>query len=223
MVFYRIFFFMFILCAMMTQFTPQSRAESWWDFLFPAPPTGPDPSQTLRAPFADEDAVLEDLDAAGTQNNATPLHQRHRNDESITKWVNEILPQLMSYKAPTYEAEFKNNVTYFSKIGRSEYIDALKSNSFFSTLKTQRYDITSFVSDYPVILNQGAVENRYLWVYRVPVMVTFIKTGTTDYDDITDKDSISRQFSVTFQIGRTRDAMNDHGILIETWDMKPIK
>ena len=197
-------------------------AEAGWlrDFLFPTTSNQPNPAETLKAPFANNDAVIEELDTTGRAENRTPLHLRHRTNDIITRWVQHNIPNMLSYEAVRYNDQYKEKIKIFNKTGSEEYVKFLQSSNFLTTLKTGSYDIVGFIKDYPVILNEGAVDNRYRWLYQLNVMVTYIASGVSNYSNVKDSDYISKEYVVNLQLGRTRDVDNEHGILIETWSAK---
>ena len=190
----------------------------WFDFLFPPAPSGPSPSETLRAPFADEDAVIEELDSEGNVESTSPLDIRHRPNSIITKWVLKVVPMLLTYKTDTYEAEYGDKVSSFSKVGVNEYVKFLQEKNILKTLKTGRYDVTGIIQDYPVVINEGPVDGSYRWLYQMNVMVTYMDAGIVTRNG--NDNTITQELVVTTQIGRSRDASNEHGVVIETWDVK---
>ncbi len=214
--------FTFILASISTFSTP-AKANGLLDFFFPKINKGPSPAETLKAPFADEDAVIEEMDASGNAANQTPLHLRHRTNDIITSWVQITIPEMITYKAKSYNKEYRDKIKYFDRIGLAEYIKFLKERNFITTLKTGRYDISGFIKNYPIILNEGAIDGRYRWLYQANIMLTYIQSGTRDYSNIKQEDAITQEFILTFQIGRSRQATNEHGLLIESWDVKPVK
>ncbi len=201
-----------------------AKAEGFFDFFLPSiAKKGSNPAVTLKAPFADEDAVIEEMDASGNAANQTPLHLRHRTNDIVTLWVQRIVPDMISYKAQGYNGQYAEKIKSFNEAGLSEYIKFLGERNFVKTLKTGRYDIAGFIKDYPVIFNEGAIDGHYRWLYQVNIMVTYIESGANDYSDIKKSAAISQEFVLTFQLGRSREATNDIGLLIESWDVKPKK
>ncbi|MGN7439288.1 MAG: DotI/IcmL family type IV secretion protein [Alcanivorax sp.] len=215
-----LFFLSFCLLLSIVAFTPNAHA-GWLDFLFPTQDTGPDPSQTLRAPFADEDAVIEDLDAEGNPEKAVPLHMRHRPNTVITQWVQMTVPFVLTYKAKTYEKEYGQKVVHFSKGGLDEYVKFLQGRNILKTLKTGRYNVTGILEDYPVIINEGAVDGRYLWLFKADVLVTYFDSSLKKHpvrED--DPNTITQEYTITFQVGRNKGVKNEHGLLIESFEVK---
>lgn len=209
---------LFIILGVVS-FMPEANA-GWLDFLFPQTETGPDPSETLRAPFADENAVVDDLDSQGNPDDSIPLDQRHRPNSVITQWVQDTVPLLLTYKASTYEQEYSKKIVSFSKGGTDEYVQFLHDKNTLKTLKTGRYNVTGIIQEYPVIVNEGPVDGRYLWLFKVGVLITYFDSGLKKYTHAKDGDTITQEFTVTMQLGRVKGANNEHGILIETWDVK---
>lgn len=200
-----------------------ARANEFFDFFFPTKSNEPNPAITLKAPFADEDAVIEEMDASGNAANQTPLHLRHRTNETITLWIQKIIPEMITYKTLGYEDQYREKIINFNKAGSIEYLQFLRDRNFITTLKTGHYDIAGFISDYPVILNEGAIDGHYRWLYQMNIMVTYIDSETKNYLEIKKGSAITQEFVLTFQIGRSRTATNEHGIEIESWNIKPTK
>ncbi|MGH1404830.1 MAG: DotI/IcmL family type IV secretion protein [Alphaproteobacteria bacterium] len=213
---------LFTVMCLSGTFSAPAKAEGWFDFFFPTP-AGPDPSKTLRAPFADEDAVVLELDASGNKENQTPLHLRHRTNEKMTLWVQHNIPSMLSYSAQEYEDEYHEKAQMFNKVGIEEYNKFLQAANVLTTLKTGRYDVSGFINDYPIIINQGPADNRYKWVYQMDIMLNYIKSGAKDHTQLSSGDSISQEYTLTFQLARSREASNDAGVFIETWDVKAKK
>lgn len=210
----------FILVASLTtiSWVPAANA-GFFDFLFPEYNKGPDPSATLVAPFANKDAVVGELNARG-KSQSTPLEQRHRPNGIITKWVQDTVPMMLSYNAATYENEYAEKATAFNKAGATEYVAFLQAKNIVKTLKTGGYNVSGIVKGYPIVVNEGPVDGRYRWLYQIDVMVTYLDSGLTKYSNEKEGDTITQEYSITMQVGRSREANNEHGLLIETWSVK---
>lgn len=204
-------------------YVPSAEAGWFRDFLFPVSSNQPNPAETLKAPFANNDAVIEELDTTGRAENRTPLHLRHRTNDIITRWVQHNIPNMLSYEAVRYNEQYNEKVKNFSKVGAEEYVKFLQSSNFLTTLKTGSYDIVGFIKDYPVILNERAIDNRYRWLYQLNVMVTYIASGVSNYSNVKDSEYISKEYVVNLQLGRDRNVDNEHGVLIETWSAQAKK
>jgi len=217
---YKGFCFVFVLAVCVLAGGAAPSHAGWFEFLFPQADDGPNPSETLKAPFANDDGVIVEMDATGQAANRTPLHLRHRTNTVMTRWVQQTIPNMLSYKAQTYKRTYGKNIAYFSKVGADEYLRFLKDRSFLKTLETGQYDIAGFIQDYPVLLNEGAIDGYYRWLYQMNIMVTYLESGVSDYKNLKKDGSITQEFVVNFQLGRHKDVDNEHGVLIETWSAR---
>ena len=227
--------FSFVICfAVFTIcMAPQPAHANWWEFFFPSlkEDEGPDPSETLQAPFADPDAVVLAPAENGVIKKETPIHIRHRPSADIADWVQQIVPDLMSYSASDYKGQYAVKSQLLDETAQQEYVKFLKNKNYLKTLKTGKYDIRAFVAEIPLLMNEGAVEGRYRWLYKAKVMVTYIEAGLTDYPD--EDDVITQTMYVTVQVGRIEglegktnedgEVLNEHGVLIESFNAKVVK
>lgn len=188
------------------------------DFFFPKTKHEPDPAKTLRAPFANEDAVIDDFNAKGES--VTPMHLRHRPGDVIIQWAQTMIPVLLTYEASDYNNEYHEKIQQLSKIGAKEYTAFLHQENFITTLKTGRYKITGFITDYPIVLSEGALDGYYRWAIQTNIMVTFMDADPRNKN----AEQITKEYTLTFQVGRSDQAVsNEHGVVIETWSAVPKK
>jgi hypothetical protein len=202
-----------------------AHADGWLEFFFPTlKEQGPDPSETMQAPFANPDAVIDEPNPSeGLQDTATPLHMRHRINSAITKWVEDTVPELMSYNTADFQQTYKQKRKKLSETGNKEYVAFLKDKNFLTTLNSGKYDVRAFVTDLPEMKKEGAVGGRYRWLYRVEVMVSYVPSGLRDYKLANDKETITQEMVIFLQVGRHNNVDNEHGILVETWSGKIVR
>ncbi len=205
--------------ALLITGVPMAQA-GWFDFLNPRKDVAAHPAVTLMAPFADEDAVIMELDPTGNTELAVPLEQRHRPNTEIARWVQMIVPTVLSYNSENYEQEYSEKIKSFSKVGAKEYVAFLQNKNIVKTLKTGRYKVSGIVQGYPIVINEGAVNGRYRWLFQVNILVTYLDNRMTKYSRAKEGDAITQEFILTLQLGRVRGVDNDHGLLIETWNVK---
>ncbi|MCB1782926.1 MAG: DotI/IcmL family type IV secretion protein [Alphaproteobacteria bacterium] len=213
-----------LFCVGSIALPSEARAGSWLEFFFPSmQKRGPDPAETLKAPFADPDAVIDDTVADETPENSLPLDMSHRSDAIIAAWAQQNVSELLSYNADTYQKEYKRKSLLLDKHGNSEYVKFLQSKNILKTLGTGKYDVRCFVEDVPLLMNEGPVTGRYRWLFQVKVMLSYVPKGITDYKVTKEDDSITQEMVVNLQVGRVAGVKNEHGILIESWDGKVVR
>lgn len=214
--------FFFVLGLFLITGVPMAQA-GWFDFLDFRKSNKDkvlEPSRTLVAPFADQDAVIEVLDPTGNAELAVPIDQRHRPNVEISRWVQQIVPTVLTYSSDSYEEEYAEKIKNFSKVGAQEFVKFLQKRNIVKTLRTGRYNVSGIVQGYPIIINEGPVDGRYRWLLQVEVLVTYIDNRVRKISRAKEGDMISQEFVLTMQLGRVRGVDNMHGVLIETWDVK---
>ncbi len=204
---------------------PSPAYAGWLEFFFPSlEKKEPDPSKTLKAPFADPDAVIIAPRAKeGLPDNNTPLNVRHRPSSLIGRWVESALPDILSYRAKEYKKQFKEKTVYFNDVAKAQYIKFMQDSNYIKILETGRYDINAFVVEPPLLMNEGVVEGRYRWLFKSKVMVTHVKSGTKNYKQVKKDDAVTQTMYIITQVGREKDVKNEHGVLIESFSAKIVK
>lgn len=214
--------FLAVFCFVGTSVVAAPAHAGWLEFFFPELKKKEyDPWKTMKAPFADPDAVVDSVkEETGLGENSVPLEMPHRADAVITTWVEQNISDLLTYDAATYGAQYKEKAKVFNKDGLQEYVKFLNSQNIVTSLKSGQYDVRSFVQDVPIIVNKGDVDGHYQWLYQIKVMVSFVKVGLKSYKDIKGSDEISREFVLNVHVGRSESEVNDLGLLLEGWDGK---
>ncbi len=219
-----VLFFVFGVFFVMNM--PVAAYAGWFDFLNPMLNTmkrDPAPAETLIAPFANRDAVMEELDPSGKVELAVPLDQRHRPNVEIARFAQQIIPTVLTYHSDRYEKEYMENIKNFSKVGAQEFVKFLKDRSIVDVLRVGRYNITGIVRDYPIIVNEGVVEGRYRWLIQSRILITYLDNKVKKMSDAEADNMVTHEFILTMQLGRVSGVENPSGLMIETWDVKSFK
>ncbi|MCK5284345.1 MAG: DotI/IcmL family type IV secretion protein [Alphaproteobacteria bacterium] len=175
-----------------------------------------DPSETLQAPFADKKAQeAKPLAKGQLPENALALNLPHRIDDDIGKWVITVISESLSFTEKNYHDDLKKTKTYFTTKGRNQYAKFLRNKSIIKVLESEKFYIRNFVEDTPFILNKGALDGSYHWLFEVPVVLSYMDRSMIDYKEF---DSVNQKIVLTIQVGRFVDAENESGVLIELWD-----
>ena len=217
--------FLFLVCFCIgAMFVSQpAHAGKLLEFFFPSlRDAGPDPSQTLKAPFAEDDVVAanEGGGAAHSEASMVPLHLPHRSEEIISTWVVTAVSDSLNFNGQNYQDDIKKSFVHFDDGGRSEFEAFLKDNKIMDVLQSSQYSVQSYVSAPPLLLNEGAVNKRYRWLYQVPVTVSYLKKGTTSYKGV---EATNQHFLLQVQVGRNEEAKGDLGTFVERWSGRSVK
>ena len=180
----------------------------------------------VKAPFA-ELGVREENAAPDMQqkipDQLSALHGAldvsHRSTEAISDWVALAVAEALVFDRSDFLQDLQTTEIYFDEAGRAQYIGFLNDAGVSSALRARTHDIKSFAQKTPLLLNEGAVEGRYRWLYEVPVKVSFVQIGRKGYED---SNVVSKDYTIRLQVGRQSARISELGILIETWEGIPV-
>lgn len=179
----------------------------------------PDPGETLKAPFSYEtpkaDNIVDDVTAKST--NVVPLKHAHTTGAEIGKWLVTAVSDAMSYNVGDEPDISETNGKYFAQSGLAQYRDFLTKNNIQKVIESGRFNVRSFVKEDPLLLNSGSANDRFRWLYEVPIMVSYMDSKEFDYKK---SDPVNQHIVLTIQVGRfanSGDDDNTFDVLIETW------
>lgn len=173
------------------------------------------PEETLQAPFAFD--PKRKIVRGELPQNAAPLHLPHRNDKTIADWLEASTVFILAKNGQSYEGFTSRIDTYLSDAGLSQYQQFLSKAGLLQNYKSGQSQISAFVKEKPLLLNKAAAEGSYRWLFEVPVMVTTLPIGVESYKQAQGQ---TQTFKLIMQVGRVTEGGGEHGILIETWNIK---
>jgi hypothetical protein len=207
--------------------TPQPAQAGWVEFFFPSLKKKEyDPGLTMQAPFAVDPKELEKPQdpAAALKNpppkfalpeNKTPLDQPHRDALEISEWLTTVSSDVLTFDKADYRGKLDSTAKYFTAAGRDQYVKFLTDNNIIKVLDSGKFDVRSFVQEQPLLLNEGAVNGTYRWLFEVPMMVSYMEQGAKDYKNL---EPVNQRMILTLQVGRVSTDQQGMGVLIERVD-----
>jgi hypothetical protein len=195
----------------------------WVEFFFPTLKKREyDPARTMQAPFAVDEKTLKEMADPNAPigpppkfalpENNTPMDQPHRDNKEIAGWLTMVSSEIMTFDKGNYQKRMEDTEKYFTASGREQYVKFLTDNNIIKVLESGKYDVRSFVQEPPLLLNEGAVNGTFRWLYEVPIMLTYVERGTKSYKNV---EPVNQQVILIVQIGRTTTDMQGVGVLIE--------
>lgn len=185
-----------------------------------------DPTEDMIAPFAVEapkdgeeeaaDAKKPKLDSLPV--NATELDKPHILSKEVGTWVMTSAANAMNFKAGDAAAQVQGHSLSFDTTGAAQYAAFLREMNILKVIENGRYTVSSYVDQQPLLLNEGNVNGRYRWLFRVPMVVSYLEKGMTSYKDA--KPTIIQRATMNVQIGRVASDGKPDGMQIEQWSGK---
>jgi hypothetical protein len=195
-----------------------------------APTVFGDPEQeqiaaSLVAPFAEpeagppqtpEEALYQPFEGPRLQQS---VNAPHLHDAAVADWLVTMISEALTFTPQTYAAHRDELNDFFNANGLSEYEAFIASTNILALMQSKDYKLQTFLKNTPLLRTSGVTGDVYKWVYDMPVNLTFLRAGLTDYRDVeTGDDFISQDILLRVQLARSLEG-GDNGLIIETWEM----
>lgn len=209
------------LCLGVLAAAPPAQADLM-EFLFPSLKNQKyDPTKTMKAPFADNpheaDAISSQTTVGVVPQEKIPVHLAHRSEQQIADWVMASVSTAMTFENTDFETDMQKKSQYFSAGALKQFSEFLTEHKLANAVQSQKYVVRAFVNGDPSLLNQGAVEGRYRWLFSAPVMISIMEAGLKDYRQAAQ--TASQEGTIQVQVGRVEKPgqNNPDGLVIEIW------
>ncbi len=202
--------------------------KKWFPQYFGAEDTGPQPEDTLQAPFADPGAQTAPAGEAlgglygsdkvtGTESGGT-LEKPHRNQEQIGEWLVKAVSEMFNFDVNNYDQHLRLLATGMDRQALLDFQTFLQNSNVLKTLQSGEVMIHNFVSETPLLLNKGVIAGRYRWLFEMPVTLTFLPKGEkADYE--TTK-PVNQNVIVTMQVMRVPVGQGVDELMIESFAVR---
>lgn len=175
--------------------------------------TGPQPEETLVAPFGASGATPAAAADAGAE---TGLDKPHMETTKVAEWYATLLSEMMTVDPADYDEKRRALFPVLDGAALQDYDSFLADNNIMAVMQEQDMIMSGFVEDQPSLLRNGNFDGIYRWVYRAPVTVTLMRRGVDNYEDYdVEEEGRNLQLSVQAQIGRIELDENNDGLIIE--------
>ncbi|GEM_PF-2039406 len=195
--------------------------------------------ETGMAPFAAAENAAQPVelhpdikyDPLGDSINVTEsLDVPHRHEAAVSAWVTESVSEALNFTLDGFEDHKAKLPILMDQNAIREFLAFLDKSQMLGLMQTKNYELKTFVMDVPQMRTNGVVDNRFRWIYDIPVNLTFLPTGSTSYQDLDESKYEFETLNFRVQIGRvaTPKECKDqplhkqrgvcHGLVIETWE-----
>lgn len=171
------------------------------------------------APFMQEAAVEDGRTLPDIE--TVPLDRPHLSLREVEAHVENIVVEALSLDEDMYEPQVQKMKGFFTNDGYQQYLNFLKSNSILQSLRQQNLRMTVFIDEPAFLLNQGALQGRYRWLYEVPITVNYLPSDTRKYTPRFEH--VNTNLKVMMQLGRVQDPEDPYALKVESWDIKSVR
>lgn len=112
-------------------------------------------------------------DADGRLIEVTPVSQPYADPNRLVQWAARAVTDSLSFDFVNYQSKLTDARQYFTQQGYENFLKALVDSGLVDTVKKNRYVMTAVLRKPPVVLRESVVEGRYIYVMRIPVLLSF--------------------------------------------------
>ncbi len=150
-------------------------------------------------------------------NQKAALDKPHRSVQEIQDWVSQMVADSVTFddfSFPLVKARIK---AFYTNTGFEQYESYLQSSGILEKLKDRTLILQGFVEGPPQLLNERNVDGSYRWLFRVPLVVSFIPAGANLKTSAVKRSISTSRLNVTMQVKRVNFRGNSDALQIESW------
>lgn len=148
---------------------------------------------------------------------AIALDQPHRGNQQVGEWLGPVLAGMLDFSAAGYDEHVRKMETGADERARADFHGFVIGSNILDTLNEHNYRLTASIEGTPLLLNKGAVDGRYRWLFETPVLLTFLPADAKSY---TDTQHLNQHVLVTAQVGRVPYSVSADELMIESFAVK---
>lgn len=224
-------FFVFLAVFISVASTP-AHAQNIWERMFPSffeneVPQGPSPEETLQAPFQTniQNAPKSDLfktydTSLGTSKiidgtDIRDLSNAHRSKSEVTVWSEEAVGVALNFSVDDLQKFGAVVRPYFTASGLDAYKNFLSTSGIVPILRKNNKKLSTYISQSPIIKQNGTSENIYKWVVDVPVLLSYVDIQQKENNNVQAR---TQEATIRIQVARVRNTKrHPEGMAIENW------
>jgi len=169
------------------------------------------------APFMSSqnaEGFSESLEEAQT----LPLNAPHRTDRELKVWITTAISEAMFLESEDLSQTKAAAEKYFTTAGWKQYEDYLRSSGTLDSIRKNKYRMSIFIEQQPLLMNGVEIQGVYRWLYQLPLTISFIPQNTVDLLSARN-DIVNRKMTLRVQLRRVRLPNDPDALQIESWNM----
>jgi hypothetical protein len=188
------------------------------------------PQDTLIAPFAedtarrqkkaaDDNALRIPFKPTQGESQDSMLNMPHRTKKEIGDWLVSKVSDIMNVTAEDYSQHMEKLKPIMTEFAIRDYDSFMRSSNILGTIHQENLKLQSYVEEEPLMLNSGEADERYHWLFEMPVTLSFLPKDMGDYRTIKGAKIPNEYVILKAQVGRMPNAAEE-GVMIETWEVR---
>lgn len=142
----------------------------------------------------------------------------HRSQKEVADWLVLALSEVMSMDYEHYEPHLQQMRVGMNDHAVAQLMGFMEQSNILNTLKDQNYLLRCYVEEQPTLLNKGAVDGRYRWLYELPINLSFMPPNIKSYENT--QAVANQHIIIRVQVGRMPEKQGIDQLMIETFEVR---
>ena len=144
------------------------------------------------------------------------LEEPHRSNAQVGIWLSLAISNIINFQPDSYDQHVRDIAKIADDRARTEFHSFIVNSNTLDTLTKNNYQLRGNTEGDALLLNKGAIDGRYRWLFEVPVLITFLPADAKSYKDT---EHLSQHVLVTAQVGRTPYGVNEDELIVESFSI----
>lgn len=146
------------------------------------------------------------------------LDAAHVSNKELEDWIAEVVSEMMSFDAQTYNDAVLRGTYYFTPLALQQFEAYIDKTGILPSLRSNGTRMAVIVDSPPIVINSNSEKGTYRWLLRVPITISFLPRNGQGRNAISD--SKARQLNLQLQVKRVDYDGNKNAVLVESWAVK---
>ncbi len=142
------------------------------------------------------------------------LEEPHRGNEQVGEWLEQSVAQMMNFAPASYDEHVRALSAYADERARADFHGFIVNSNILDTMNKSNFQLRGSTEGAALLLNRGAVDGHYRWLFEVPMLITFLPADAKSYKDT---EHLSQHLLVTAQVGRIAYGVNADELMVESF------
>lgn len=102
----------------------------------------------------------------------------------VMQWAVQAATAAFTFDFQNYRAQLQAVNSYFTPEGWQNFVAALKSSNNLDAVITRKLTVSAVVTGAPVLTQEGLLEGRYAWSFRMPMVITYANEAQVSQQNV---------------------------------------
>jgi intracellular multiplication protein IcmL len=133
------------------------------------------------------------------------LEEPYINSQGLLNWVGDVITRAMSLDFLQWKRKLMDLRSEFDSQGYQSFVKSLETGGHIEKIVTERLNLSTVLSEAPVIVSQGVLKGKMTWKIEMPIIVTYQSSNGVE---------ATQKLLAEIIVERVNPAVNPKGVVI---------